>query len=236
MSIFERIYKAERAFVAVATAIMGVFVFLDVIHRVITRDRSPVELLVTGVISAFIIFLALRTRGTPSTTGAQVGAALVATVVIGALLKLFVVVMPNGLIWSQTLGLVLMLWIAVLGSSMAAHEHRHLSLDLGSKLWPAALLPKVQAVGNVVTSVFCLALAFLAVVSLRSHFDDWRVTDGEGGSFAAMPVMPKWVAFSILPVGLFVMAVRFAAQAVESWRGKVEEDDAMRMLGLEGDE
>jgi hypothetical protein len=36
-----------------------------------------------------------------------------------------------------------------------------------------------------------------------------------------------------MPVGFGIMAVRFVAQAVQSWRGQVEEDDALHMLGLD---
>jgi TRAP-type C4-dicarboxylate transport system permease small subunit len=125
-----------------------------------------------------------------------------------------------------------MLWVGLLGASLAAHEHRHLALDLGSKLWPRRWLPAVQAVGNVVTALFCLVFAFLAVVSLRDHVKDYADTDGAGGIFVALPI-PKWAAFSVIPVAFVIMALRFLAQAREGLlAGVVEEDDPLKLMGM----
>ena len=147
-------------------------------------------------------------------------------------MRLFLLALPNGLIWSQTLGLVFMLWIGLLGASMATRDHRHLALDLGSKLWPKAWLPKVQALGNLVTALFCFALAALAVVSIRDHFGDWSGTDGAGGTFVAqgLPQLPRFIAFIIVPFGFALMGARFVLLA---WTQEVESDDPMHMLGLD---
>lgn len=232
MALLERVYRIERVFVAGATTAMGVLVFLDVVHRFITRERSWTANGMMTLAALVVVALALRTRNREAALpGVLLRAA--AVVVALAVLRLgFVTLMPNGLVWSQTLGLVLMLWIAVVGASMATHEHRHLALDLGSKIWPKAWLPKVQALGNLVTAFFCATIGLLSVVSLRSHFGDWSDTDGAGGTFAAL-ALPKWIAYAILPVGFLVMCVRFLVQAAASFHGAVEEDDAMHMLGLD---
>ncbi len=232
-SFSARVYAIEQRFVALAIGVMGVIVFLDVLHRVTARDLSWGWRGVWAVVAGFAVYGALRLRGR-APGAATVGVTVVSVGVGYGAIRLFHVLVPNGLVWSQTLGLVLMLWVGVIGASMAARERRHLALDLGSKLWPQRLLPKVQGVGNVVTGFFCLALGVLAVVSVRDHLRDWNDTDGAGGVFPALPI-PKWVAFAGVPVGFGVMAVRFFAQAVESFRGKVEEDDAMAMLGLKDD-
>ncbi len=230
----ERVYLVEQRFVALAISIMGIVVFFDVLHRVTSRDLTWGWRAVWAVLALFGVLGALRLRGhAPGVKTWGLSAAVVGLLYAGVLL--FHALMPNGLVWSQTLGLVLMLWVGVIGASMATREHRHLALDLGSKLWPKKMLPAVQGVGNVVTSLFCLALAVLACVSVRDHLRDWSDTDGAGGVFPALPI-PKWLAFSGVPVGFTLMAVRFFAQALESFRGKVEEDDAMHMLGLKDEE
>lgn len=229
----DRVYLVEQRFVALAIGVMGLVVFFDVLHRVTSRDLPWAWRGAWAVIALFGVYGALRLRGqAPSVKTWGLAAAIVGLLYAGILL--FHLAVPNGLVWSQTLGLVLMLWVGVIGASMATREHRHLALDLGSKLWPQKLLPAVQGVGNVVTSLFCLALGVLAVVSVRDHLRDWNDTDGAGGVFPAMPI-PKWLAFAGVPVGFGLMAVRFFAQALESFRGKVEEDDALHMLGLKED-
>lgn len=239
-----RWYRAEQRFVALAMAVMGVIVFLDVVHRVASR---PMSWLAKGIVFAVLwgfSYGALRLRGAsksaaslapPASVGASLGAAFALTAGLYAFLWAFLTFLPNGLVWSQTLGLVLMLWVGIVGASLATHERRHLALDLGSKLWPKRALPYVQAVGNALTAAFCLALGLLSAWSLKDHWKDWQDTQGAGGVFAALPI-PKWAAFLALPTGFVAMAVRFALQAVDGARkGTVEEDDAMHLLGMRAD-
>lgn len=239
-----RWYRAEQRFVAAAMAVMGVVVFLDVLHRVASRPMSAgAKVAVFGVAWAFG-YGALRLRAAPHPSGPlgrpaapakTLAQAFALAAALGALVWLFVTLLPNGLVWSQTLGLVLMLWVGVVGASLATHERRHLALDLGSKLWPKRALPYVQAVGNAVTAVFCVVLGGLAAWSLKDHWQDWRDTQGAGGVFAALPI-PKWAAFLALPTGFGAMAVRFFLQAIDgARRGTVEEDDAMHLLGMRAD-
>ena len=79
-----------------------------------------------------------------------------------------------------------------------------------------------------------LLLAALSVLSIQSHFGDWTDTDGAGGTFVALPI-PKWLAFTSLPVGFSIMALRFIGHTIDSFRGTVEEDDPLQMLGLKKD-
>jgi len=66
-------------------------------------------------------------------------------------------------------------------------------------------------------------------VSLKEHRQDFA--DG-GGTFVAV-ALPKFAAFTIIPVGFLIMGARFVAQMRESFGGRVEEDDALHMLGLQ---
>ncbi|MFT3709762.1 MAG: TRAP transporter small permease [Archangium sp.] len=233
LTLSDRIYALESRFVTVALSIMGVVVFFDVVHRVASRELSWAGRITWFVVGVIAVTGALRLRKEAPGWKAWAIAVGIVTATWGAL-RAFLFLLPNGLVWSQTLGLVLMLWVGVLGASMATKEHRHLALDLGAKLWPKKWLPKVQGVGNVITALFCLSLGLLACVSLRDHFKDWSDTDGAGGIFPALAI-PKWIAFGGIPIGFSIMTARFLAQALESFRGKVEEDDAMHMLGLKSD-
>ncbi len=230
-TLSDRVFAIEQKFVALALSVMGVVVFFDVVHRVASRELTPFWKVVWFVGAVLLVGGALQLRGQPPGLKSWAAAVGIVALCYGGL-RLFLLLIPNGLVWSQTLGLVLMLWVGVIGASMATREHRHLALDLGSKLWPRSMLPKVQGLGNLVTSLFCLSLALLACVSLRDHFRDWSDTDGAGGVFPALAI-PKWIAFAGVPIGFALMTVRFFAQSLESFRGKVEEDDAMHMLGLD---
>lgn len=239
----DRLYQLERRITAIAMVIMGTVVFLDVLHRFWTRQSGLFSALfgtsqggaiasqaLGGLIVLAFAYGALRTRGRASGMGTA-ARALAITVGMYAVMEVFTLVVPNGLVWSQTLGLMLMLWVACMGASMAAHEHRHLALDFGSKLWPKKVLPYAQALGNFITALFCAALGLLAIYSIRQHYGDYVDTEGAGGIFPALPV-PKWIAFLGMPLGFFVMSARFFVQTAHSFQGEVEEDDPLLLLGL----
>ncbi|MCG3173045.1 MAG: hypothetical protein GMKNLPBB_01221 [Myxococcota bacterium] len=260
-SAFDRIsqaaYRAERGFNAFALLFMGVIVFLDVVQRVASREggllHKLLDILQGGVaagaaplsaqgwvngantailvlINFFIVFGAFRVRGA-AVTGGLIAKSAVVTGVLYGLVQLVLVIFPNGLVWSQTLGLVLMLWVGCMGASTATYENRHLALDLGSKLWPKSILPYSQAVGNFLTGSFCVVLAILSLYSLKDHHGDYSATHGAGGVFEAMPI-PKYLAFLVIPISFTFMAIRFYAQMIDGFRGVTAEEDTLQMLGI----
>ena len=228
--INDRLYWLERTFVAWATGFMGVVVFLDVMHRTASRDEGYLKTIVVLACLSPFVFGAVRMRGEQNGVRAAGITFGLLALVFGAL-QLFLVLVPNGLVWSQTLGLIMMLWVGCFGASTATYENRHLALDLGSKLWPKAALPYVQGVGNLVTAAFCGMLAFLSVYSLHSHYGDYLDTDGAGGTFVAI-VIPKFLAFTVIPMGFGLMGLRFTAQAMQNFAGTVAEEDTLQMLGM----
>lgn len=237
------IVRAEKAVVAGLLGVMGLVVFLDVMHRVSTRTGSllahPAFVAVGGGIVAILAF---RTRDAAHAVpkGIALGVALA-----GAQFA-FVHLVPNGLVWSQTLALALTLWLGTMGASLAAHERRHLALDVGSKLWPASIVHRVTAVGHFLTAAFCVGLLFLAMRSILGyeldgthipgHLDVWRESDGAAGTLSGTGI-PKWVASLSIPYGMIVLAFRFVLEGVKTWKGLVEVggDDTLHQLGIEGD-
>lgn len=244
IALFERvdavIVRAERFVVAALLSVMGFVVFLDVVHRVSTRVDSPLNNpVVVSIGGAVIAAAAFHTRGSLSPVPKGVGVGL--GVALGQIL--FVKLVPNGLVWSQTLALALTLWLGTMGASLAAHSRRHLALDIGSKLWPPSIAPKVAAIGHLCTAAFCLGLIFLAGRSIfgfemsgthvPGHLDIWRESDGAGGTLSGTGI-PKWLASLSIPYGMAVIAFRFTLDAYRTWTGQlaIGEDDTLHQLGI----
>lgn len=224
------VYRVERALVATMLIVMGLVVFLDVVHRVSTREGSLLaNPLVVGVVAVIVCPLALRTRGAemPIPKGVALGIALV------ALREAFVWLLPNGLVWSQTLALSLTLWLGTMGASLAAHERRHLAMDIGGRLVPPAMAGKVAAVGHGVTAAFCALVLWLGVRSVLGHWDLWVATDHAAGNLSGLPI-PKWVPALSIPYGMSMLAIRFGADAVRAWTGALATggDDTLHQLGI----
>jgi TRAP-type C4-dicarboxylate transport system permease small subunit len=134
---------------------------------------------------------------------------------------------------AQPFALALTLWVGMLGASLAAHERRHLALDIGSKLWPAAWRPRVAAAGHLVTAAFCVGILWLAGRSVADHLALWRDTDGAAGTLSGTSI-PRWLAVAAIPWGMATLALRFSAEAWRAWTGRRVEDgdDTLHQLGI----
>ena len=244
------LYRGERAAVAVMLVLMGTVVFLDVVYRVTATGESklvPDALeaslgnhaapLWMAIVFAIVGVFAFRTRG--DTGAIPKGAAT--GVAVGVALEAYVAAFPNGLPSPQTIALALTLWLGMAGACLAAYQRRHLALDVGSKLWPPSVAPKVAAVGHLVTAALCFLLLILGIrsifgferagVDIPGHLDNWRM----GGGKMTGTIIPLWVAAASIPVGSAVLAFRFTLQAVKVWTGieVLGGDDTLKQLGIE---
>ena len=181
--------RVERIVAAGMLGIMGVVVFLSVLHRMTASGLAKVA---------------------PDVT--------VPTLALDA---------------AQPFALALTLWVGMIGASLAAHERRHLALDVGSKLWPVSLRPWAAAAGHLVTALFCIVTLVLGWTSLGGHFTLWMETDGGGGTLSGTSI-PKWAAVAAIPWGMGTLAFRFLLEAVRTVRGEVpaDADDTLHQLGI----
>lgn len=237
--------RAERAVGAAMLAAMGGFVFLDVLHRVAVRQDSLLgNPLFTGAVAVVISTLAWRTRGHERWPLFGVVTGLGFT----AAQEVFVRVVPNGLVWSQSAALALTLWLGTIGASLAAYERRHLALDVGSKLWPPSVAPKVAALGHLVTAAFCVGLLWLGWRSLFGYAADggavgghWQVWSESAGSAGVLPgtSIPKWAAVAAIPYGMAALAFRFGLEAWRTWTGQIVSDgsdETLHQLGIDAED
>ncbi|MCK6530660.1 TRAP transporter small permease subunit [Myxococcota bacterium] len=250
------LFAVEKAGIVALTAAMGILVFLDVVHRVATRPEGPLVRIAARILGGgaagggayeahgtflalalmgLVVGLAAATRGAAPARSAAAG--LAGAAALGAALWAFVVALPNGLVWSQTLALALMLWVGMGGASLAARGNRHLGLDVGTKLWPEHKRHVAAALGSGVTTVVCTVLLWLSLRSVVAHYGDWQATQHAGGTLVGLPI-PKWFAFLALPYGFSALAFRFGLSAWDAARGQVAEeeselDTARRQLGMD---
>lgn len=250
------IYRVERAFVVVALLGMAAVVFLDVVYRTFAAGGSKaldVYVKIAGWFGntiepesaehvaaeatmpwiAFGLFAALAWSGIRTGTRARplshpVAAALGVggTVVVYGLIQLMLRLLPNGLIWSQNLALVLTLWVGFLGASMAAHDNKHLRVEAVQRHIPPHLRKWVAAASAGLTTLFCFGLMFLAVRYIAFNHNEYESTEHLGGVVQGMS-LPKYIAFIALPLSFAVMAARFGAQAVVAAQGRLQEADAL---------
>jgi C4-dicarboxylate transporter, DctQ subunit len=122
---------------------------------------------------------------------------------LGFLQILFRNLIAIGIVWVDPLVRHLVLWIALLGASIATRENRHISIDILSGYLSPASQRRVQGGLQLVSASICLLLVHPAIRFLENDY--------QAGKTLALGI-PMWVSQAIMPVMMFVLGVRFLLQ------------------------
>jgi TRAP-type C4-dicarboxylate transport system permease small subunit len=234
-AIDRAIYRLERRLVGALLFAMAAFVFLDVVHRIFSRSPGRISILLSGffgttaealderfspaLILLFVLGVAVaavRSRttangGSPMPIGRSLILGAVATALLGAFVQGFVFFLPEGIVWAPYLSLSLLLWVGLIGASMATYSVRHLALEMGEKLWPERFQPTVKTISQLAAGTFSLLLAILGAMSLVDHLELWL--DTPQASLIPSIDLPKWLVFSVVPYAFGMIAIRFIGRA-----------------------
>lgn len=200
-------YKVEQYVCGTVFLLMGLAVFAGVVSgKFVARQEW------TDVVVLFgLVYLGTRTRVVKqgetrmSQSRSLVFSALL-TAAIVFWVKFYTYKYPSGIPNIDRLATVVMLWVALLGASLATYERAHLSLEMGEKLWPKRILHLVRAFAHALTSAFCIVLLLLSWhIVMRARELETLVE----------PIrwLPMWVALLILPYTFVAMTVRLLAQS-----------------------
>jgi C4-dicarboxylate transporter DctQ subunit len=110
------------------------------------------------------------------------------------------------------------LWVGFLGAALAAHEDRHIRVDIGARMLPRRLRRWVTVCFDVVSAAACLLLARAAWT--------FMMLDLEGKATVALGI-PTWILQTILPAAFCLLAFHFVVKAWAAASGHdAGEDDA----------
>ncbi len=232
------IYQVERLFVTAATGVMVFAVFCSIICDFFSTSKGKmynmVEALigegeVVGTVAAtitiafflagcvFAVKTAKKDWGNDQAVkyGLLIGAAFLA---FGKGLAYF---FPNGIGGAQRLSLCLMLWVVMLGSSMAAYTRRHIVLQAIRKLITEEQQRIHAALGLVIASVFTLFLAWVGGEYAIMNFEQWLNADMKAGKFESVHI-PYWAIAVAIPIGFGLTLARFCGHAIFIMKGIME--------------
>src|SRR5204863_6992659 len=113
--------------------------------------------------------------------------------------------------WFDILARHLVLWVGILGASIAAREGRHFGVELLPKLFSERGRQRLEAGLNVVAGGVALLLTLGMVEYVRRPDENALfVIDA-----LSMPVR-RWWLLAIMPAGLGLMTYRFFLRALEA--------------------
>lgn len=134
-------------------------------------------------------------------------------------------VFPNGIVWAEAVALILTIWVAFVGTAMAAKDNRHLKVEAVVSRLPEGIKRWVGLVSGLVTAGFCFFLAFLSYKYVMYQYEISAASQGVGGNFEGTEIK-VWIGFSIVPIAYALTALRSIATGVRSAMGLIDDTPA----------
>lgn len=121
--------------------------------------------------------------------------------------------LDSGFVWIDPVLRVLVLWLGLLGATVATRFNKHISIDLLSRYFDGNTHHLLQAAVEQVSAWTCLVIAAYGFDWIRLDFADGLV------AFAGIPA---WMLEAIIPVSFGVIGLRYLAMSWHSARLYIE--------------
>ena len=106
----------------------------------------------------------------------------------------------TGIVWSDVLVRILVLWVGLVGAMVASRKGNHINIDLMERFLPERAKIVVSFVVELFTALICSMVAYYSI-----QFVHMEWVDG-GRAFANVPT---WVCEAIIPFAFTVIAIRY---------------------------
>lgn len=113
----------------------------------------------------------------------------------------------SGIVWSDILVRILVLWVGLLGAMVASRQGNHINVDILDRYLPERAKPLVSTVVQLFTALICTVAAYFSLLFVQVEYAD-------GGTLFAQ--VPAWVCESIIPFAFAVIAVRYFILSFEN--------------------
>jgi TRAP-type C4-dicarboxylate transport system permease small subunit len=132
---------------------------------------------------------------------------VVLMVSLGFLQIVFRNLISIGIVWVDPLVRHLVLWIALLGASVATREDRHIRIDVLSGILSPPARRRLQGSLEIFSAAVCLLLVSPAIRFMQNDY--------QAGKVLALGI-PMWVSQVVMPAILLVLGVRFLLRGCRS--------------------
>ena len=115
----------------------------------------------------------------------------------------------SGFVWIDPLLRVLVLWLGLIGATVATRHNKHIRIDLLSRYFKRNTHRLIQSLVGQVSAWTCLVIAWYGMDLIRLDYLD-GVT-----SFASIPA---WSAEIIVPLAFALIGLRYLLRSINSAR------------------
>jgi TRAP-type C4-dicarboxylate transport system permease small subunit len=107
----------------------------------------------------------------------------------------------SGLVWGDVAVRIMVLWVGLIGAMVATRQNKHITIDILSRYLPPRFSRPINAILNLFSAMVCGTAAYFSFRFVRFEYIDGA---------AAFGSVPLWVAESVIPLALSVMALRYS--------------------------
>lgn len=111
----------------------------------------------------------------------------------------------EGIVWADAYVRVTVFWVAMIGALAASRSDEHIRIDFLSRLLSESWQYWEQRLLHLTTSLLCFVGAWNSFEFVRYEYLDGVI------AFASVPA---WVCEAVMPVALFLMAVRYLLKSL----------------------
>lgn len=111
----------------------------------------------------------------------------------------------TGLVWSDVLVRILVLWVGLLGAMVASRQGNHINIDIMEHFLPERAKIVVNFIVQLFTAFICTIVAYYSLQFVQMEFADG------GMAFAKVPV---WLCEAIIPFAFVVIAMRYVLLSI----------------------
>ena len=104
-------------------------------------------------------------------------------------------------IWADVVVRMCVLWVAILGASIATSERAHIHINFGTKPPPKPYDSYLEAFLTLLTTTVCFFFSLVALKFVSVEIASESVVDALNA--------PEWVFTTIFPIGFIVMTFKF---------------------------
>jgi TRAP-type C4-dicarboxylate transport system permease small subunit len=106
----------------------------------------------------------------------------------------------TGIVWSDVLVRILVLWVGLVGAMVASRQGNHINIDILDRFLPERAKIVVNFIVELFTAFICAIVAYYSLQFVQMEFADG------GMAFAKVPV---WLCEAIIPFAFVVIAIRY---------------------------
>lgn len=109
----------------------------------------------------------------------------------------------SGIVWSENLLRVLVLWLGLAGSLVATRQAKQIRIDVLSQYIPKKYKPYIKRLTLLFTAIICLIISYFSF--------EFTILEYQASSIAFEKV-PAWLTILIIPISFSIMSLKYVIQ------------------------